>query len=202
MELRLAGITDTAVLGVIERVPRDRFVLPAFLDRAYDNAALPIDCGQTISQPYVVAYMTQVLEVDNRHNVLEIGTGSGYQAAILSRLARRVYTVERHRPLWRAAQDLFQNLGYSNIACKLGDGGIGWKEQAPFDRIMVTCGATDIPDELMEQLAIGGIMVVPVDNDQGHQDIVRIRRNATDYEVDKLLPVRFVPLVSGVADGR
>ncbi|MEQ8344469.1 MAG: protein-L-isoaspartate(D-aspartate) O-methyltransferase [Sneathiellaceae bacterium] len=201
MELRRSGITDTQVLSAVERVPRQMFVPDTFGDRAYDNIALPIDQGQTISQPYVVAYMTQVLELFPRAKVLEIGTGSGYQAAVLSPLCRRVFTVERFRSLSRQAEERFKRLGLTNIVTKVGDGMLGWPEQAPFDRIIVTAAAADeVPQALKEQLRDnGGILVVPVGSGVA-QEIVKVRRDGDSFAETRLLPVRFVPLVQGVAE--
>ena len=198
MELRREGISDRKVLSAIERVPREVFVPEPFRDRAYDNTALPISQGQTISQPFVVAFMTQALQVGDRTKVLEIGTGSGYQAAILSRLCRRVYTIERYRSLLQEANRRFEQLRLYNITTRLGDGNKGWPEQAPFERIMVTAGAESVPRTLAEQLADGGIMLVPV-GPREEQQIVRVRRDGDDFAQDNLLPVRFVPLVDGVA---
>ena len=199
MELRQTGIADTNVLSAIERVPREEFVLSNFSDQAYENTALPIDQGQTISQPYVVAFMTQILDLVPRARVLEIGTGSGYQAAVLSKLCRRVYTVERYRSLLRQAEERFRKLNLHNIVTKFGDGRLGWPEQAPFDRIIVTAAATEAPEALKEQLAVGGIMVIPIGESGWNQEIMRIRRDETGFASENLLPVRFVPLVEGVA---
>jgi protein-L-isoaspartate(D-aspartate) O-methyltransferase len=199
MGLRGDGITDTRVLSAIERVPREVFVPEDLRGQAYDNMALPIGCGQTISQPYVVAFMTQALKVGDRMKVLEIGTGSGYQAAVLSYLCRRVYTVERYRPLLREAEKRFQQLGISNITTRYGDGFNGWPEQAPFDRIVVTAAADSIPEKLLEQLGPDGIMVMPVGGFAMDQYIQRITRQGEELETEILLPVRFVPLVPGVA---
>ena len=198
MELRREGISDRNVLSAIERIPREVFVPEPFRERAYDNTALPISQGQTISQPYVVAFMTQELQLGDRMKVLEIGTGSGYQAAILSRLCRRVYTIERYRSLLQEANQRFEQLRLYNITTRLGDGNKGWPEQAPFERIMVTAGAEAVPRQLAEQLADGGIMLVPV-GPREEQQIVRVRRDGDDFAQDNLLPVRFVPLVEGVA---
>ncbi|HEV7372601.1 protein-L-isoaspartate(D-aspartate) O-methyltransferase [Arenibaculum sp.] len=196
MQLRRAGVTDTAVLGVIERIPREAFLPPAFLDRAYEDVALPIGEGQTISQPLVVAQMTQALELNDRHKVLEIGTGSGYQGAVLSRLCRRVYTIERHRPLLREAERRFADLNLHNVTTRHGDGMRGWPEQAPFDRIIVTAAASgDVPRDLADQLAVGGIMVIPLAADRRDQSVYRIRRTAAGLEREELWPVRFVPLL-------
>ena len=155
MQLRRRGIRDTNVLRAIERVPRELFVDPAFADHAYQDIALPIDCGQTISQPFVVAFMTEKLELDESHKVLEIGTGSGYQAAVLSHLCRRVYTIERYRELQKAAERRFAELGITNVTTIIGDGWLGWPPQAPFDRIIVTAAAPEAPPKLVEQLKIG-----------------------------------------------
>lgn len=201
MELRRQGIADTRVLAAIEKVPRDLFVAAPFLDQAYENHALPIACGQTVSQPYIVALMTEALEVSDRTKVLEIGTGSGYQSAVLAQLCRRVYTIERHKPLLAEAEQRFKTLRIHNITTRLGDGSRGWPEQAPFERIMVTAAAHDIPPVLVEQLKVGGIMVLPVgDIASGAQDLVRVVRLADGIDIQHLGPVRFVPLVEGLPD--
>lgn len=197
MDLRREGIADTRVLSAIERIPREIFVTPEFADQSYANIALPIDCGQTISQPFVVAFMSEKLEVGDRMKILEVGTGSGYQAAILAQLCRRVYTIERYESLLRAAEERFKTLDISNITTRFGDGMKGWPEQAPFDRIMVTAGAKEIPPQLFAQLKDGGIMLLPLGSELGDQNIVRIRRRGEDMEKTNLLPVRFVPLVGG-----
>ncbi len=199
MELRREGITDTEVLSAIERVPREHFVLPGFEDQAYANTALPIDQGQTISQPYVVAFMTQALGVGSRMKVLEIGTGSGYQAAVLSKLCRRVYTVERYPSLLRAAEKRFRDLGLHNVTTRLGDGAKGWPEQAPFPRIIVTATAEEVPSALVEQLDVGGVMVIPIEAGSWGQQVVRVRKTEAGCDSEELLPVRFVPLVEDVA---
>jgi protein-L-isoaspartate(D-aspartate) O-methyltransferase len=200
MELRQSGITDTAVLSAIERTSRETFVPTAFADRAYENVALPISHGQTISQPAVVAYMTQELRIGPRHKVLEVGTGSGYQSAILSRLCRRLYTIERHRDLLREAESRFSALRLKNITSRVGDGALGWPEQAPFDRILVTAAAPDVPPVLLEQLAADGIMIVPVGDPTADQQLLRCRRTAAGVDYETLWPVRFVPLVEGVPE--
>ncbi|MGH6934373.1 MAG: protein-L-isoaspartate(D-aspartate) O-methyltransferase [Dongiaceae bacterium] len=197
MMLRQSGITDTAVLRAIERVPREAFVPEPFLDQAYENRTLPIGHGQTLSQPEVVALMTQSLNVSSRHKVLEIGTGSGYQTAVLSRLARRVYTIERHKPLLREAEQRLAALRRHNITTRHGDGSLGWKEQAPFDRIIVTAASPEIPTQLVEQLAIDGVMVVPIGPERGDQSLYRITRTADGVAQEVLCMVRFVPLISG-----
>ncbi len=202
MTLRRQGITDGAVLGAVERTPREVFVERAFEGQAYENNALPIECGQTISQPYIVAFMTMKLDVSDRMKVLEIGTGSGYQAAVLARLCRRLYTLERYRTLLREAETRFDKLNLTNITAKVGDGTKGWPEQAPFDRIIVTAAAPVVPEALVGQLKTGGIAVVPVDvpvADGGGQLLVKLTKTEDGFDREDLIPVRFVPLVDGVA---
>ena len=199
MQLRRRGIRDNAVLRAIERVPRELFVDEAFADHAYQDIALPIDCGQTISQPYVVAFMTEKLELDERHKVLEIGTGSGYQAAVLSHLCRRVYTVERWRELQKAAERRFARLGITNVTTIIGDGWLGWPPQAPFDRIIVTAAAHEPPPALLEQLKLGGRMIIPLGETRDTQMLVAIDKTDAGASQTELLPVRFVPLVHGRA---
>jgi protein-L-isoaspartate(D-aspartate) O-methyltransferase len=199
MQLRRRGIRDNAVLRAIERVSRELFVDEAFADHAYQDIALPIDCGQTISQPYVVALMTEKLELDGRHKVLEIGTGSGYQAAVLSHLCRRVYTVERWRELQKAAERRFARLGITNVTTIIGDGWLGWPPQAPFDRIIVTAAATEPPPALLEQLKLGGRMIIPLGETRDTQMLVAIDKTDAGASQTELLPVRFVPLVHGRA---
>ena len=196
MALRRAGVSDKAVLAAIERTPRDKFVADGFLDQAFENRPLPIDCGQTISQPFVVAMMTQALELDDRCKVLEVGTGSGYQAAILARLARRVYTIERYRTLAKAAERRFAELKLTNIVTRIGDGSKGWPEQAPFDRIIVTAAAPQRPNSLLDQLKEGGVCVAPV-VDGPVQTLMRYRREPDGVVEEPLFDVRFVPLVEG-----
>ena len=199
MALRSAGVSDKTVLGAIERTPRDVFVPGGFQDQAYENRPLPIDCGQTISQPYVVAAMTEALQIDDRCKVLEIGTGSGYQAAVLARLARRVYTVERYRTLAKEAETRFAALRLSNIVQRIGDGSVGWPEQAPFDRIIVTAAAPERPNRLLEQLRPGGVAVAPVQRGEV-QTLMRYAKDGTSaVREDALFDVRFVPLVEGAA---
>ncbi|MGE5477916.1 MAG: protein-L-isoaspartate(D-aspartate) O-methyltransferase [Bacteroidales bacterium] len=201
MELRRMGVTDTPTLAAIEKVPREMFVAPPFLDQAYENRALPIGRGQTVSQPLVVGLMTQALEVTDRMKVLEIGTGSGYQAAVLAQLCRRLYTIERHKPLLKEAEERFRRLRIHNITAMLGDGSRGWPEQAPFERIMVTAAAHDIPPILVDQLAVGGIMVLPLGDAHAlEQDLLKITKLPDGLHIDHLGPVRFVPLVEGVAE--
>lgn len=201
MELRRQGISDQRVLSAIERVPREMFVPDAFVTEAYDNMPLPIAQGQTISQPYIVAFMTQELRVRERSVVLEIGTGSGYQAAVLAQLCRRVYTIERYRSLKEEAEERFSRMGLHNVTTRLGDGGKGWPELAPFERIMVTAAAPDVPQALVDQLTDDGIMLVPIENGVA-QTLVRISRNGEEIRREDLLDVRFVPLVDGVAKSR
>jgi len=198
MELRQAGIHDLRVLGAVEKVPRELFVPPLFQDRAYENVALPIGHNQTISQPEVVAFMTQALEVGDRHKVLEIGTGSGYQTAILARLCRRVFTVERHRALLQEADQRFAQLRRHNITSKFGDGTKGWPEQAPFDRILVTAAAATLPQTLIDSLGEGGVLVAPLGEERRDQQLVRLRRQSGQILTEELGPVRFVPLVAGL----
>ena len=169
-----------------------------FAERAYEDMPLPIACGQTISQPSVVGLMTQALDLNPRHKVLEVGTGSGYQAAVLSQLARRVYTVERHKTLVNEAKSLFETLDYSNIIPILSDGSRGLPDQAPFDRIIVTAAAEDPPSPLLAQLKEGGIMVVPVGQSDTVQNLIRVTRTEDGYHYDDLRAVRFVPLVEGL----
>ncbi len=198
--IRSRGVTDPRVLNAMERIDRGKFVRGLFAGRAYEDMPLPINCGQTISQPSVVALMTQALEVGPRDKVMELGTGSGYQAAVLSVLARRVYTVERHRRLLHEAQNVFHALKLSNITGIWGDGSHGLPEQAPFDRIIVTAAAEDPPGPLLAQLRIGGIMIVPVGQSDAVQTLIRVRRLETGFDYEELCPVRFVPLVEGVGD--
>jgi protein-L-isoaspartate(D-aspartate) O-methyltransferase len=199
MELRRNGVTDAQVCGVIERLPRELFVPEAFRDQAYEDTALPIGCHQTLSAPIVVGRMTQALELGERMKVLEVGTGSGYHAAVLSKLCRRVYTVERYRELLEEAERRFADLGISNITWKVGDGTLGWPEQAPFQRIVVTAAANDVPPVLAEQLAVGGVMVVPVDDGVGDPRLLRVRRDDAGLDTEDLGPIRFVPLIADSA---
>jgi protein-L-isoaspartate(D-aspartate) O-methyltransferase len=196
--LRSRGVTDSRVLTAMEKVDRGLFVRGTFADRAYEDMPLPIACGQTISQPSVVGLMTQALAVNPRDTVLEVGTGSGYQAAILSQLARRVYTVDRYRRLAREAADLFRQLDIANITTITADGSFGLPDQAPFDRIIVTAAAEDPPGPLLEQLKPGGIMVVPVGQSDAVQALIKVTRTATGFDYEELRPVRFVPLVEGL----
>jgi protein-L-isoaspartate(D-aspartate) O-methyltransferase len=197
-ELRRAGIKDERVLKAIERVPRERFVPATFADQAYENVALPIGHGQTVSQPLVVALMTEALELGERHKVFEIGTGSGYQTVVLARLCRRVFSIERYRPLLKEAEKRIAELRLHNVTCKFGDGTKGWPEQAPFDRIIVTAAAPILPETLAHSLVPGGILVAPVGEERRDQVLVRIRREESGFTTEELGPVRFVPLVPGL----
>ncbi|OUS38823.1 protein-L-isoaspartate O-methyltransferase [Rhodobacterales bacterium 56_14_T64] len=196
--LRSKGVTETRVLNAMEEVDRGPFIRGLFAQRAYEDMPLPIACGQTISQPSVVGLMTQALQVSPRDTVLEVGTGSGYQAAILSKLARRVYTVDRHARLVREARQIFDDLHLSNITSLVGDGSFGLPDQAPFDRILVTAAAEDPPGPLLAQLKIGGIMVVPVGQSDTVQTLIRVHKTQDGLEYDELRPVRFVPLLEGL----
>ena len=196
MTLRGMGVVEADVLSAMERVPRELFVPTALSQHAYENASLPIALEQTISQPYIVARMTAALELTGRERVLEIGTGSGYQAAILSFLCRRVYSIERLRPLLVEAENRFRKLRITNVTSKFGDGAKGWPEGAPFDRVILTCAPPEIPATLLNQLKTGGIMVAPEGRDR-EQSLVVIRRTGEGFERRELLPVRFVPLVEG-----
>ncbi|HWA60705.1 MAG TPA: protein-L-isoaspartate(D-aspartate) O-methyltransferase [Caulobacteraceae bacterium] len=199
LALRTQGITDEAVLAAIEKTPRELFTPDLFKERSYEDSALPIACGQTISQPYIVGLMTQALTMEPRARVLEIGTGSGYQTAVLARLARLVYTVERYRTLLREAEARFKTLQLTNVITKFGDGGLGWPEQAPFDRILVTAAAPGEPTALLSQLKPSGVLVAPV----GKGPVQKLCRYAGDgrggFSMEVLCEVRFVPLLDGVA---
>jgi protein-L-isoaspartate(D-aspartate) O-methyltransferase len=196
MTLRGQGIGDATVLSALESVPRELFVPPALRQHAYENASLPIALDQTISQPYVVARMTEALRLTGRERVLEIGCGSGYQAAILTLLCRRVYSMERFKPLLVDAENRLRDLRISNISLRHGDGVKGWPEAAPFDRIILTCGSAKIPDILLQQLKIDGIMVAPEGTDSAQQLVVVTRRE-NGFEREVLMPVTFVPLIEG-----
>jgi protein-L-isoaspartate(D-aspartate) O-methyltransferase len=199
LTLRRRGISDQAVLRAMEEVPREAFVTDADRADAYRDSALGIACGQTISQPFVVAYMTEQLQLQKRHRVLEIGTGSGYQAAILSRLAGQVVTIERFRTLADAARERLQQLGYRNIEVLLGDGFDVPADTGEFDRIIVTAAMEQIPDKLQERLTVGGILIAPVGPHHGVQTLVRVVRTANDFEKKELVDVRFVPALPGIA---
>ena len=210
-ELRRQGVRDERVLAAIANTPREMFVDAPFADSAYHNSALPIACGQTISQPFVVAYMTEHLEVGENMRVLEIGTGSGYQAAVLSPLCRRVYTIERHRPLLDQARERFTQLKLENVVTKHGDGFAGWPEQAPFDRILLSCAVQQVPQALVDQLKLGGILIAPVGTvpksdgfgilESISQRLTKMIRNETGVTEEVLIPVVFVPMVAGLPGG-
>ena len=203
MSLRRSGVTDAAVLGAIERIPRELFVPDTFQDRAWEDTALPIGHGQTISQPLVVAMMTAALELNKRPTVLEIGTGSGYQTAVLALLARRVYSIETIRPLQDRAAKLLETMRVSNVTLHHGDGSLGWPKVAPFDRIIVTAASGgEAPKALVDQLGEGGIMICPVRRATDDQMMVRIRREKDQITSEDLWPVRFVPLVTGSSAAR
>ncbi len=197
-KLREMGIKDENVLEIMAEIPREDFVADYLRPQAYENAALPIESEQTISQPFIVAYMTQELRVRKKHKVLEIGTGSGYQSVVLAKMCKRLFTVERHMPLHKGAEEIFKKFRLFNITTLFGNGIKGWKEQAPFDRIMVTAAGEDIPDELLYQLKDGGIMIIPVGGQDETQHIVRVTREGDEFKIKKLLPVKFVPLLSGI----
>lgn len=199
--LRQQGIRDERVLAAIATVPREAFVEAPFSPEAYADTALPIACGQTISQPYIVALMTEALKVGPASRVLEIGTGSGYQAAVLGRLAGHVFSVERHPSLSEVAAERLRRLGIGNVTCRIGDGSLGLPAFAPYDRIMVTAAASEVPPPLLDQLATGGIMVIPLGDRPENQHLWRITRGPTGLTREDLLAVRFVPLVQGLPPG-
>ncbi len=200
LALRRRGISDQAVLRAMDEVPREYFVAPGFTESAYADQALPIACGQTISQPYVVAYMTEQLDLKPHHRVIEIGTGSGYQTAILSRLAGEVVSIERYRTLADAARERLKTLGFTNVTVRAGDGTAGAPDLAPFDRVMVTAAAEEVPQALVAQLAAAGKMVVPVGSRNGTQYIVKLTRQQNGELIrEDLIAVRFVPLLPGQA---
>jgi protein-L-isoaspartate(D-aspartate) O-methyltransferase len=197
--LRSQGVSDPKVLSAIETTPRDLFVPDLFRERSFEDSALPIACGQTISQPFIVGLMTQALQIEARSRVLEIGTGSGYQTAVLARLARFVYSIERYRTLLAEAEERIKTLGLANVFTRFGDGGEGWPEQAPFDRILVTAAASGEPRTLLGQLKPNGVLVAPI----GRGPVQTLKRYVGDghggFTVQALCDVRFVPLLDGVA---
>jgi len=199
LELRQGGVTDRRVINVMESIPRELFVPEALREQAYKNIALPIGLHQTVSQPLTVGLMTQSLNLTDRMKVLEIGTGSGFQSAVLSPLCRRLYTIERYRELSQGAENRFTKLRLTNITTRVGDGSLGWREQAPFERIIITAAAHDIPPLLVEQLAVGGIMVVPVNDgrDENDQRLLRVIKTEGGIETEELGITRFVPFVEG-----
>ncbi|WP_454628160.1 protein-L-isoaspartate(D-aspartate) O-methyltransferase [Bradyrhizobium cenepequi] len=199
LTLRRRGISDQSVLRAMEEVPRERFVEAHDRDHAYRDSALGIACGQTISQPFVVAYMTEQLQLNRDHRVLEIGTGSGYQAAVLSRLCKHVLTIERYRTLADTARQRLEKLGYYNIEVMLGDGFDVPAGAGDFDRVIVTAAMEQIPEKLLQRLEVGGILIAPVGPHQGTQTLVRVIRTETGLERKELVDVRFVPALPGVA---
>jgi protein-L-isoaspartate(D-aspartate) O-methyltransferase len=200
LTLRRRGIADRAVLRAMDEVPRERFVETIFMDSAYADQALPIACGQTISQPYVVAYMTEQLHVHPQHRVLEVGTGSGYQAAVLSRLAREVVSIERYRTLADKARERLRSLGYDNVEVVVGDGFAGVPGGAPYDRIIVTAAAERLPETLLDQLADQGVMILPLGSQDGSQHLIKLTKSVTGTHRENLIPVRFVPMLPGQAE--
>jgi len=201
LALRRAGVTDPDVVATMERVPRELFVPEAFQAQSYQDITLPIGHHQTLSQPAVVGLMTEALELDDRKKVLEVGTGSGYQTAILSPLCRRVYSIERHAPLLEEAEKRFEKLRIRNVTTKVGDGTLGWDAQAPFERIIVTAAAADVPPILAEQLSLGGIMIVPIGISDDFQTILKVVKTDHGLETEELRDVRFVPLIPEEATG-
>ena len=198
LELTKNGINDLKVLKCIEEIPRSIFIENSIKSKSNLNIALPIGCGQTISQPLVVAFMSQSLNLNKKIRILEIGTGSGYQTSILSKLVRFVYTIERYETLKKIAERKFKDLGFKNIFCKHADGGLGWKDQAPFDRIIVTASAPEIPITLLKQLNNNGIMIIPIGEDYNDQILTLVRKNNEGYVFkSNLMKVRFVPLLEG-----
>lgn len=199
LALRQRGISDRSVLRAMDEVPRQRFVEAGFEEAAYADRALPIACGQSISQPFVVAYMTERLELRPHHRVLEIGTGSGYQAAVLAQLAREIVSVERFRTLADRARARLEALAIENVEVVAADGVSGWPDRAPYDRIMVTAAADTVPERLVEQLAEGGIMVLPLGPSDGEQHLIKLTKSETKLSRETLIAVRFVPLLPGRA---
>ena len=197
LSIRSKGVVDNNVLKALETVNREQFLKGLFAQRAYEDTPLPIECGQTISQPSIVGLMTQALRITNRDKILEIGTGSGYQTAILSKLARRIYSVERFKPLYEEARAIFRKLQLNNITSLWGDGSQGVGEQQPFDRIIVTAAAEDPPPTLLNQLKIGGIMIIPVGQSDEIQKLIRVERTEKNFKYEDLCDVRFVPLLEG-----
>lgn len=193
-QIEARGISDKKVIEAFRNVERHRFVLPEFIRYAYSDSPLPIDEGQTISQPYIVAYMTEILNLKRTDKVLEIGTGSGYQAAILAELCDSVFTIEIFEKLAQKAGRVFEELGYDNIHTKTGDGYMGWQEFAPFDAVIVTCSPTKVPEPLKEQLAEGGRMIIPV-GESPVQNLVLLKKRKGKLRQENVLPVRFVPMI-------
>ena len=201
-QLQELGVRDAGVLKAIAAVPREQFVSLALVSQAYENKTLPIGEGQTISKPYIVALMTLLLELEPSHKVLEIGTGSGYQAAVLCKLVRRLYSIERFPSLAAGAEKILRHIGVHNFTAIVADGSLGWPEQAPFDRIIVTAGAPHVPQSLVDQLAPNGILVIPGGPTEGQQKLVRIRKNAEgELSHEVVGNVKFVPLIGAQAAG-
>lgn len=203
-DLRDRGVRDERVLEAMASVPREEFVMAGARAFAYDDNALPIADGQTISQPYIVAFMADAARLESTDSVLEIGTGSGYGAAVLSRLGAVVHSIERHPGLARTARDVLERLGFDTVRVHVGDGTLGLPEHAPFDAIVVTASGPDVPMPLLEQLAEGGRLVMPVERHRGHQQLVRVTRQGDTYDEENLLGVVFVPLIGehGYPHGR
>ena len=197
LSIRSKGVVDNNVLNALETINREQFLKGLFAQRAYEDTPLPIECGQTISQPSVVGLMTQALRITNRDKILEIGTGSGYQTAVLSKLARRIYSIERFKPLYEEARAIFRKLQLNNVTTVWGDGSQGIVEQQPFDRIIVTAAAEDPPPTLLNQLKIGGIMVIPVGQSDEIQKLIKVERTEKNFKYEDLCDVRFVPLLEG-----
>ena len=201
LSLRRAGVTEPNVVSAMERVPRELFVPEVFRSRSYEDVTLPIGYHQTLSQPAIVGLMTESLQLDDRKKVLELGTGSGYQTAVLASICRRVYTIERHAALLEEAEKRFEKLRIHNVTSKIGDGTLGWDAQAPFERIIVTAAAADIPPILVDQLSVNGIMIVPIGRDENFQTIIKVVKKESGLETKQLRDVRFVPLVTEEATG-
>ncbi len=195
-QLKSRGIDNKNVLEAMLEVPRHKFVPSKYLDYAYQDSAVPIDEGQTISQPYIVAKMIQALKPENNDKILEVGTGSGYATAVLSRISRQLYTIERHKLLAAQAQARYKELGYENIEIKIADGTKGWQDKAPFDKILVSAGAPAIPEPLTNQLKLGGLLIIPVGKEKKLQKLIRLfKTSENNYKIEELESVRFVPLV-------
>ena len=201
LALRRAGVTNPSVFSAMENIPRELFVPDVFKRRSYDNITLPIGFHQTLSQPAVVGLMTEALELDDLKKVLEVGTGSGYQTSILASMCRRVYTVERHAPLLKQAEQCFDKLRIRNVTSKVGDGTLGWEAQAPFERIIVTAAAADVPPILADQLSVNGIMIVPIGLGDNFQTILKVIKKKNGLETQELRDVKFVPLIPEIATG-
>ena len=199
LKLKKEGVKDNRVLKIIETIDRSLFLDGIFKSKSLEDIALPIKCGQTISQPSIVAIMTDKLAPTTRCKVLEVGTGSGYQTAILSKLSRRVYSIERHETLKKKAEQLLTRNGFKNVINILGDGTLGIQKQAPFDRIILTAAAEDVPQILLQQLRIGGIMVLPIGLPQSDQTLIKLEKTSTEVIYNEIAKVRFLPIVEGIA---